>query len=163
MGIKIWWESLLIGGFFLVVGKRMSKFLASAGLLPIPCLIRKNPPMLSQFGPKWENFMMTLCKAFFHLSILLSWGAILWQKTKLTIVNFPPKKYPRPIFPPKLCSPVFCDGHIHKYQTQLCILTKLKKFFLWITSVCPNFRHSNFSHCRNPWLRKYLLQGRVFF
>ena len=76
-GIKIWCESLLIGGFFLVVGKRMSTVLAGAGLLPIPCPIRENPPMLSQFGPKLENLMMILCKAFFHLSILLSWRALL--------------------------------------------------------------------------------------
>ena len=90
--------------------------------------------------------------------------------TKVTVVNFPPKKYPRPICPPKLLSPVFCDGHVHKYQTQLCILTKLKKRFLWITSVCLNFRYSNSSHCRKPWLCKYLLhrhlqifmQGTVF-
>ena len=91
--------------------------------------------------------------------------------TKVTVVNFSPKKYPKPICPPKLWSPVFCDGHVHKYQTQLCILAKLRKFFLWITSVYLNFRYSNFSHCRKPWLRKYLLhrhlqifiQGRVFF
>ena len=47
--------------------------------------------------------------------------------TKVTVVNFSPKKYPKPICPPKLWSPVFCDGHVHKYQTQLCILTKLNK------------------------------------
>ena len=76
-GIKIWWKGLLIGGFFLVVGKRMSNILASAGLFPIPYPIRENPPVLSQFGPKLENLMMIVCKAFFHLSILLSWGAIL--------------------------------------------------------------------------------------
>ena len=76
-GIKIWWEILLIEGFFLEVGKRMSKFLASAGLLAIPCPIRENPLILTQFGPKLENLMMILCKAFFHLSVLLSWGAIL--------------------------------------------------------------------------------------
>ena len=50
--------------------------------------------------------------------------------TKVTVVNFFQKKYPRPIFPTKLWSPVFCDGHVRKYQTQLCILTKLKKGFL---------------------------------
>ena len=75
-GIRVWWDSALIGGFFLVVGKRMSKILDSAGLLPIPCIIRGNP-MLAQFGPKLENLMMIFGKAFFHLSILLSWGAIL--------------------------------------------------------------------------------------
>ena len=64
-------ESLLFGAFLLVVEKRMSKFLASAGLLPIPYPIRKNPLMLSQFGPKLENLMMILSTAFFHLSILL--------------------------------------------------------------------------------------------
>ena len=42
-----------------------------------PCPIRENPPMLPQFGPKLENLMMILCKAFFRLSIFLSWGAIL--------------------------------------------------------------------------------------
>ena len=55
----------------------MSKFLAGAGLFPIPYAIRENPPMLSQFGPKLENLMMILFKAFFHLSVLLSWRAIL--------------------------------------------------------------------------------------
>ena len=50
--------------------------------------------------------------------------------TKVTVVNFVPKKYPRPIFPTNLWRPVFCDRHVHKYQTQLCILTKLKKSFL---------------------------------
>ena len=69
--IKIWWESLLIGELSLVVGKRIKKVLASAGLLSIPCTIRKNTPMLSQFGPKLENLMIILCKAFLHLSILL--------------------------------------------------------------------------------------------
>ena len=49
----------------MVVGKRMSRFLASAGLLPITCPIRENPPMLSQVGPKLESLMMILCKAFF--------------------------------------------------------------------------------------------------
>ena len=49
----------------------MSKFLASAGLLPIPYPIRKKPLMLSEFGPKLENLMMILSTAFFHLSILL--------------------------------------------------------------------------------------------
>ena len=65
----------------------MSKFLAGAGLFPIPCPIRENPPMLSQFGPKLENLMMILCKVFFHLSILLSWAAILWQSK---YSQFPP-------------------------------------------------------------------------
>ena len=37
-------------------------------------------------------------------------------------------------------------GHVNKYQTQLCISKKLKKSFLWITSVYLNFRHWNFSH-----------------
>ena len=89
----------------------MSNILASAGLFPIPCPIRENPPVLSQFGPKLENLMMIVCKAFFHLSILLSWGGN--TLTKVTIVNFPQKKYPMPICPPKLWSPVFCDGHVH--------------------------------------------------
>ena len=130
---------------------------------PIPCPIRENPPMLSQFGPKLENLMMILCKAFNY--------------SQLTIVNFPLKKYSRPICPPKLRSPifcdVFCDGHVHKHQTQSCILKKLKKKKkkkLWITSVCLNFKYSNLSHCKKSWLRKYLLhchlqifmQKRVF-
>ena len=50
------------------------------GLFPITYPIRKNPPMFFQFGPKLENLMMILGKAFFHLSILISWGAMLWQK-----------------------------------------------------------------------------------
>ena len=52
-------------GFFLVVGERMSKFLASAGLLLISCPIRENTLILSQFEPKLQNLMMILCKAFF--------------------------------------------------------------------------------------------------
>ena len=55
--------------------------------------------------------------------------------TKVTVVNFPPKKYPRPIYPSKLWSHVFCDGHVHKYQTQLCIFIKLKIFFVNNSSV----------------------------
>ena len=63
--------------------------------------------------------------------------------TKVTLVNsphpppphHPPKKYPRPICPPKLWNPVFCDEHVHKYQTQLCILTKLKKSF-FVNNFC---------------------------
>ena len=55
----------------------------------------------------------------------------------------------------------FVFGHGHKYQTQLCISTKLKKF-LWITFVYLNFRHWNFPHRRKPWLRKYLLQYRIW-
>ena len=50
--------------------------------------------------------------------------------TKVTVVNFPPKKHPRSICPQKLGSPEFCDGHVHKYQIQLSISTKLKKDFL---------------------------------
>ena len=133
-GIRVWWESALIGGFFLVVGKRMSKFLDSAGLLPIPCIIRGNP-ILAQFGPKLENFMMIFCKAFFSFKHFTVMGCN--TLTKVTIVNSPPslpppprkKKCPRPICHPKLWSPVFCDEHVHKYQTQLSILTKLKKSF----------------------------------
>ena len=49
--------------------------------------------------------------------------------TKVTIFNFPPKNSLSSICPPKLWSPVFCDEHVHKYQTQLCISTKLKKSF----------------------------------
>ena len=64
-------------GIFFGGRKRMSKLLASAGLFPIPCPIRENPPMLSQFGRELGNLMIILCKAFFHLSILLSLGAIL--------------------------------------------------------------------------------------
>ena len=81
----------IIGGFFLVVGKRMSKFLASAGLFPIPCPIRENPPMLSQFGPKLENLMMILVKAFFSFFIFLKHFTIMARNTltKVTIVNSP--------------------------------------------------------------------------
>ena len=86
--------------------------------------------MLSQFGPKLENLMMILCKAFFSFKHFTIMGHN--TLTKVTIINLSPlpptkkKKYPRPIYPPKLWSPVFCDGHVQKYQTQLCILTKLK-------------------------------------
>ena len=52
-------------GFFLVVGERMSKFFASAGLLLNPCPIRESTLILSQFEPKLENLVMILCKAFF--------------------------------------------------------------------------------------------------
>ena len=48
---------------------------------------------------------------------------------KVTIANFPPKNTLSQFCPPKLWGPVFCDGHVHKYQTQLYILTKLKKVF----------------------------------
>ena len=106
----------------------MSKFLASAGLFPFPCPIRENPPMFFQFGPKLDNLMMILCEAFFSFKHFTIMGRN--TLTKVTVVNFPPKKYPRPICPPKLWSPVFCDGHVYKYQTQLCILTKLEKSFL---------------------------------
>ena len=127
--VKTWWESVLIGEFSLVVGKRMSKFLTSAGLLPISC------PDLDQ---NWKTLWWFSVRLFFMVCNAL---------TKVTIVNFPPKKYPRPIFTPKLWSPVFYDELVHKYQTQLCLLTKLRKSFLWITSACLKFRHSNFSHC----------------
>ena len=71
------WAKNLVGGstnwgIFLGGGEQNEKILASAGLLPIPCPITENPPMLSQLGPKLENLMMILCKTFFHLSILLS-------------------------------------------------------------------------------------------
>ena len=67
----------------------MSTFLASAGLLPIPCPIRENPPMFSQFEPKLENVMIP-CKAFFsfkHFTIIRH-----KTLTKVTIVNSPPLK-----------------------------------------------------------------------
>ena len=69
----------------------MSKFLAGAGLFPIPCPIRENPPMLSQFGPKLENLMMILVKAFFSFFIFLKHFAIMARNTltKVTIVNSP--------------------------------------------------------------------------
>ena len=69
--------------------------------------------------------------------------------TKATTVNFP-KKYTLDQFVQKLRDPVFCDGRVHKYQTQLCISKNLKK------TVFLNFRHCNFSHRRKPWLHKYL-------
>ena len=50
--------------------------------------------------------------------------------TKVTVVNFPPKKHPRSICPQKLWSPEFSDGHVQKYQIQLRISTKLNKGFL---------------------------------
>ena len=70
-----------------MVEKRMSKFLAGPGLFPIPCPIGKNPPMLSQFGPKLENLMMILVKAFLslkHFTIMARNNL-----TKVTIVNPP--------------------------------------------------------------------------
>ena len=42
-------------GGFLVVGERISKFLASAGLLLIPCPSTENLAIWSQFGPKLQN------------------------------------------------------------------------------------------------------------
>ena len=53
---------------------------------------------------------------------------------RVTIVSFPPK-YVLEQFVQKLWNPVFCDRRVHKYKTQLRISTKLKKLFLWITSV----------------------------
>ena len=55
--------------------------------------------------------------------------------TKVTIFNFPPKNSLSSVCPPKLWSPVFCDEHVHKYQTQLCISTKLKKKF-FVNNFC---------------------------
>ena len=117
----------------MAVGKRMSKFLASAGLFPIPCPIGENPPILFQFGPKLKNLMMILCKAFFSFKHFTIMGHN--TLTKVTVVNFPQKNYPRLICSPKLWSPVFCAGHVHKYQSQLCILTKLKESF-FVNNFC---------------------------
>ena len=52
-------------------------------------------------------------------------------------------------------------GHVHKYQTQLYFWRKLKKKFLWITSVDLNFRHWYFPHRRKSWLFKYLLHSHL--
>ena len=38
-----------------------------------------------------------------------------------------------------IASAVAIAGHVHKYQTKFCISRKLKKSFLWITSVYLNF------------------------
>ena len=46
-----------MGGFFLVMGERVSKFLASAGLFLIPCPSRENTPTWSQFEPKLQNLI----------------------------------------------------------------------------------------------------------
>ena len=46
-----------MGGFFLVVGERMSKFLIIAGLLLSPCPIRENLAIWSQFGPKLQDLI----------------------------------------------------------------------------------------------------------
>ena len=45
------------GETFLVVEERMSKCLASAGLLLIPWPIRENDGVWSQFGPKLQNLI----------------------------------------------------------------------------------------------------------
>ena len=45
------------GRIFLVVGEKMSKYLASAGLLLIPCSSRENSAIWSQFGPKLQNLV----------------------------------------------------------------------------------------------------------
>ena len=53
------------------------------------------------------------------------------------------------------------EGHVHKYQTQLCISRKPQKSFLWITSVYLNFTYSKFSHRRKLWSHKYLLHHHL--
>ena len=50
-------------------------------------------------------------------------------------------------------TPYITCGHIHKYQTQLSISTKLKKNCEWL--LC---RQRNFSHRRKSLVLKYLLQ-----
>ena len=43
----------------------MNKYLASAGLLLIPCLSRENFAICSQFGPKLQDLIsQALCKDF---------------------------------------------------------------------------------------------------
>ena len=45
------------GGFFLVVGEKMRKYLASAGLLFIPCSSRENSAIWPQFESKLQNLV----------------------------------------------------------------------------------------------------------
>ena len=71
----------------------MSKFLASAGLFPIHCPIRENPPMFFQFGPKLENLMMILCKAFFSFKHFTIMGHN--TLTKVTRINLSPPPPPK--------------------------------------------------------------------
>ena len=42
---------------FLLVGERISKLLASPGLLFVPYPIRENPAVWSQLGPKSKNLI----------------------------------------------------------------------------------------------------------
>ena len=46
-----------MGGFLLVVRERTSKFLASSGLLLMPCPIRENPPIMCKFESKLKNLI----------------------------------------------------------------------------------------------------------
>ena len=41
----------------MVVGERMSKYLAGTGLLFIPCPGRENSAIWSQFGPKLQDLI----------------------------------------------------------------------------------------------------------
>ena len=45
------------GKFFLVVGERLRKYLASARLLLISCFSRENSAIWSQFRPKLQNLV----------------------------------------------------------------------------------------------------------
>ena len=126
MNFPWWWEREW-ANFWLVL---------DSFLFPVP--LGKTLQGCRDLDQNWKTLWWFSVRLFFMVCNAL---------TKVTIVNFPPKKYPRPIFTPKLWSPVFYDELVHKYQTQLCLLTKLRKSFLWITSACLKFRHSNFSHC----------------
>ena len=80
------------------MGKSMSKFLASAGLL-IPCLSRENPT--SSVIQIWAEitkalYLMILCKAFFKFNPFTMISTI---DEKGNYSQFPPKKCPRPICP----------------------------------------------------------------
>ena len=45
------------GGFFSVVEDRMNRYLASAGLLLVPCPSKENSAISSQVGPKVQHFI----------------------------------------------------------------------------------------------------------
>ena len=69
----------------------MIKYLASAGLLLIPCYSKENSAIRSQFGLKLQNlYLIILFKDFFKFKHLSLTGHN--RLTKVTIVNFSPQK-----------------------------------------------------------------------
>ena len=86
------------GGFFLVVGERMRKYLASVGLLLITCSSKENSAIWSKFGLKLQKlYLMILCKDFFKFKHLSMMGHN--RLAKVTMVNFRKKKCLWPICP----------------------------------------------------------------